>query len=476
MLALAGCAADDDATCAPASYADPPAGAAPIVHVDGACAADAPDGSVERPFATLGAAVLATPPGGAVLVAAGTYPEQVVVSRAIAVIGAAKATTVVNSPAVGLYLQNTSGVSVKGLTITGASGAGLVIHSASGTVEDVAVTGTTAGSLGPGYGVSIEGSSTVTLTSVTASGSASVGVLIAGGIATLQACDVRDNAGGGITAQGETTVTLQDTTVEANAKVGVLVLGARFEATAGRVAGTLRAADGQDKGGDGVVAAELNGVAPTLTLRAVDVADNARIGVLAGGAAVVALDGGSISRSGKQAGGSVPSVTAGVWLQQQASATVTDTRIDANRMVGIGLTAAARATLSGVQVLDTAAFDYVTLQQTVSLGDGIAVMGQASASISQTRIAGSARAGVLFDAATADAQTVYSGNTVQGGEYGVVLQHSGAQPVSQASLDAGFTVTGATNGGVSVDADLAVFDGIVPTPAPSVGGPVPWPE
>ena len=140
--------------------------AASTVYVDGTNGNDSNDGSQAHPFKTIGAAVNAVASGGTVNIAAGTYQEQVIITKPLTLDGAGN-TTIIESPATLTASFSTdsaingsaspikavvsdigSKVTVENLEINGNgqgnanySFAGLAVENASPTISNVTISG-----------------------------------------------------------------------------------------------------------------------------------------------------------------------------------------------------------------------------------------------------------------------------------------------------------------------------------------------
>ncbi|MBN2565988.1 MAG: cell wall-binding repeat-containing protein, partial [Candidatus Eisenbacteria bacterium] len=121
-----------------------------FVHVDGTRGDDATgDGTTEQPFATIGAGISDADPGETVLVAPGTYEEDISLRSSIGVCGSGPDETVVqgsgaNSVVTASWIDDTT---VADLTITGGNaerGGGMRLENSSVRLECVVVEGSTA--------------------------------------------------------------------------------------------------------------------------------------------------------------------------------------------------------------------------------------------------------------------------------------------------------------------------------------------
>lgn len=195
------------------------AGAARVVHVRAGVTAGG-DGSVGAPFATITDGVRAAGDGGWVLLAAGTYPEAVVITSSVHVVGRCAAMVRVEVPeAMSRAGAEVSGAStqadLRGITLTGRhygayvhDGGTLVLRAsavvdsaqdgvfAEGTathltLDDVRVANTHPSPDGEGFGVKLEAVASATLRNLAVEGSRVVGVHAGDNTASLTLEDSR---------------------------------------------------------------------------------------------------------------------------------------------------------------------------------------------------------------------------------------------------------------------------------------------
>jgi hypothetical protein len=139
--------------CPAGPFPPPPDGVSEVVHVDTASPCTDSCGGAEAPYATLQAAMDAVPAGGAVLVAAGTYDEGVVIASPVHLVGLCPAAVHVTGSvaipeeedsryeAAAIAVLGASGVTIEGLSVS-TPGAGLVLSGAtSAVVRQVEVSG-----------------------------------------------------------------------------------------------------------------------------------------------------------------------------------------------------------------------------------------------------------------------------------------------------------------------------------------------
>ncbi len=119
------------------------------IFVDSAYIGGGSDGSADKPFTTIGAAVAAATAGVTIQVAAGTYNENVTIDKSLTLQGAGRESTTIEGSAGGeggtIYLpDNVNGVTISGFTILGADSTSPSIERAaiylSGAHDDVTIT------------------------------------------------------------------------------------------------------------------------------------------------------------------------------------------------------------------------------------------------------------------------------------------------------------------------------------------------
>lgn len=91
-----GCGGTPSANTVPPCNGGPfpaaPDNASALVYVSAACPSETADGSREHPYATIASALPNAPDNAAILVAAGTYNDNLVLSKNITLVGAVNAT------------------------------------------------------------------------------------------------------------------------------------------------------------------------------------------------------------------------------------------------------------------------------------------------------------------------------------------------------------------------------------------------
>jgi len=209
-------------------------------------------GTIEDPFCSIQEAIDAAQDGDTVLVAPGTYYEEVNFNgKAIALrtSGGPELTTIdgadTNDSVVVCMSGEGPDTVLDGFTVTGGGpgGAGIVCCSASPTISNCIVTGNTRGGIDSGYtfdasptvtNCTISGNSgggivhaglyggTLTVTDCAVTSNAGGGILLDGGSATISACTISDNSGGvgaGISSW-DCAVTISGCTISGNTADG----------------------------------------------------------------------------------------------------------------------------------------------------------------------------------------------------------------------------------------------------------------
>lgn len=267
--------------CGQGRWGDIPVDAA-TVHVDGSYTGLDSDGSVDKPFTTIGAAVTSAPRGSLVAIAAGTYRENVVLAgkplrlwgvcpERVAIVASAVG---VSCPAAALCIASgADGAEIHGVALTGA-GIGIAVSGSQALwiervwVHDNALFGLDAESaLGP-TALSVMGS--------LFEDNHEVGLFVMGAEATVEATVVRETwprasdqeSGRGVSFQVECALgpngsvacdpsaparaTVHGALVEQNHEGGLVVAGSEATVEATVVRGTLPRASDQG-GGNGVM-------------------------------------------------------------------------------------------------------------------------------------------------------------------------------------------------------------------------------
>ena len=331
-----GCPSEDGpAGCGDGPWGDPVAPGSAL-RVDASAVTADPDGSLERPFATVGEALAASKPGGTILVAAGTYDEGLHIQKPVHLIGrcpslvritGALATTTpfdatvwvdgaqgvtirglyLGGEGVGVALSAGTAAALQHLVVEGAHGAGILSVGANTTVslEDSVIRGTvpaTGSSVG-GRGVNIEDGAHAVMTRCALFANREVGLFVSSNGSSVLASDcliegtlpVEETGtfGRGVVVQNGASATLEGNAIVGNHDVGVFVALplTSLLSTRNLVEGTrARAADGTR--GRGVVI----GYGATATLFGDAVVNNREVGVFVSDYSTVAHVAGTLVR------------------------------------------------------------------------------------------------------------------------------------------------------------------------------------
>jgi hypothetical protein len=470
--ATAGCY--DDTACLTSVYPPAPAGVSGVVHVSAACGGDTPDGSALRPYNTIQAGIDHAPSGGAVLIAAGTYVENVTVSKPLMVLGggpdgtAADAAVTVSAPQPNAVVvaAGVQGVLLRGLLIKSPVAVGVRVEGgASATLDRSRVEDTRPAVTGGGYGVLAVDDGSIIICFTRILRSAVVGVLFSKARGEVRDSVLESNgrtpgAAGqaGIEVEWATgEVWIHGNQITDSAVVGVGARSSAVRLTGNTITGTR--ADGQGFG-DGILAAPLDGDGGGLTRLTVEAgnlsADNDRGGVVFSGDARGSILGSEFSRNAFGA-----DMGAGIWAQGGAGAveplSITGNTVAGNRYLGIGLTTAASAVVTGGNTIrDTAAAPVFVGVQMVDIGDGVGVLKGAVGKVTGNTIDGNGRFGVIVAGGATGLvdQNSFSGNV----DWALVVQETDpAKVAGQSNEYAGQGLKVVPAGGtpfVVSDADL----------------------
>ncbi len=411
------------------------------------------DGGGRGVFSAIGAALTDAPPGGTVVVTAGTWREAVVLDRDVSLVGSGAATTIISPPpsASGVRVKGAVAVRVSNLSVEKATAAGIRVDGGELTLQDVDVRATskTAFNASPdpldlprpaeldeGHGVQVVEGASLKISGGRIEGNQGVGIYISGGRAIIDPTFLVANGSGGIAIIDPTfhegdTVSVTGATLDGNSLVGVALYGeARATLSGVSVTGTL---ERSGEGGDGLLVVD----AANLEVdSASSVEGSARAGVLASGSSSVTFGGASNGNG-----------LAGLWAQLGASATVVGSALlDANQVYGLAATSGSTLTVDGATVSGTTgAAD--------SPGDAVLAASGAALTITGATLSGNARAGIFADSPSPQTFTV-TDVSVTGSQHGLVLQNQPDGAAWETPTASSFTAQKVSGDSILLDAGL----------------------
>ncbi len=436
---LTGCGSGG-AMCQTSDYPAAPGGASGVVHVSAGCPAGSADGSAAHPYPAIQQGVDHAASGDAVLIAPGTYPENVSIGAPIMVIGAPEdsdpdmARVIVQAPAhyAVTVAEGTQGVTVSGLVVVDPIGAGVWVQKdAQATFDSMRIDGAVPDAGQYGYGFLATENSAFIFCRGHILDSATAGLLVSGASGEIMMSTIEKNNGeGGIRVEtASATVSIHDNKIDGNEQVGVGVYNS--DATLANNTITNTKASGPLNIGDGVVVSQLVGVSkvPSAMLSQNTIQGNARVGVLFSAGAL-----GSVTGSTIQGNGFGAAFAAGLWAQAGAGSpsgneiVISGNTVTGNQYVGIGLTSGARAKIAqNMAVSQTVAAPVFVESTNPVIGDGICAFDGSFAAIAGNVLQGNGRFGIIFD--NADSGCTIQGNTISGsGQFGVVVQNEATAP------------------------------------------------
>jgi parallel beta-helix repeat protein len=460
MVLTAACNSGTSGACADGKYPAAPAGASDVVYVSAACPADGADGTADHPYPTIGDAASKAKAGATVLVAAGTYKEQLAITRDLTILGevtkgamGADGAIILQSPEpYAVTVGPGATATIQGFRIEDAQGIGVWASGGSVTVDGCSIAGTTLytapkSTVASGFGVLASEDGAIILQDSAVTGSALGGVLLTGApmmgatvngaSGSIVSSDVSHNKGYGVRVdQASGMVTIQDSTLSANVGFGIGVFSSGAIILQNHIEDTALDASGI---GDGLITgANVVGGVPVpipSSIRATGntITGSGRVGALcAAGAGGIILQDNTISGSAAAA-----PFGAGVWLQQGAGAMagnkIVGNTLSANRFVGLGLTGDTGGiilqnnTVTGTTLGST----FVGLGQ-VSIGDGISVLDGASAQITGNTVSQNGRFGLILDG-EGSATSIQNNVIEDNDKYGIILQNQPAMPPATSS-------------------------------------------
>jgi hypothetical protein len=297
------------APCGAGKWGDIPVDGA-TVHVDASYAGGSSDGSAQRPWSSIGAAVAAAAPGALIAIAAGSYVEDVLVEAPLRLVGVCP--DLVELVATGAassalsFRPASGGSELRGIAVTG-NAVGIVVFGAQGALlEDLWVHDT------PRRGIDITGfgdQTSATVRNVLVEGTREDGIFVWGASATLAGVVVRHTLprtsdqtyGDGVSVLANTIrpadVTIETSLVDENHDSGIYVVGSRATLEGVVIRRTLpQASDGLFGRGISAEPDDVSSLAPTIAVTSSLVEDNYDYGVFASGAETT-LDGVVVRRT-----------------------------------------------------------------------------------------------------------------------------------------------------------------------------------
>jgi hypothetical protein len=379
------------------------------IYVDATYAGGNSDGSQGQPFTNIGAAVNAATDGASIAVAAGSYPEDLWLTKPVQLWGRCPQMVSVTGLPMNwgtvIVYPTASGSEVHGLAVTGGDTATVTVSGAQNVLlEHLWVSGGTA--IGVAIAADVD-RGTATLRNSLVEDAETIGIVVHASDANIDRVVVRDTVpkagtlelGHGIHIEPDvatstiSTANVTRSLLERNHEVGLFVGGAEATIDGVVVVDTLPRPSNQLFGRG--ISIQLDPATSTVaTVTRSFIARNHEVGVsVSGGEAT--LDGvvirDTLARPSDQRFGRGVHVQADITTHAPASFTITRSLIVANREFGIAIPGS-QASLESVLVRDTLARPADDL-----FGDGIAVVsfdGPTEARLSGCLIDGNARAGL----------------------------------------------------------------------------------
>lgn len=427
--------ASSDSTPDVANACAPPSAYAQDIDVEGTlyyvnptCEAGG-NGSLERPFLTLTAALDVAVGGDAILAAEATYDEQLFIDEGPLLIAGPDnglATLTPSNPVDTAVIEvaGARGIILQHVGVENVSPLGVWVYTGELTMTACSVAGITAGD-GLGVGVLASDGATLSVINSTITQSESAGVFFRESKGSVEGSTLEANGYGGIRLElTSDAVTLDGNTLRDNKLVGIGVFGSKSIILQNDIEGTQALANVDS--GDGIIASQLKASdGTTLGDAEVDirgsntVCNNARVGILMGeGSRGIILQNEIAGNEG-----------AGIWLQANAGASepisIESNTVSNNTYTGIGVATGARSIILQNDIDQTQLGSQFQGLETVELGDGIGVFAGASANIEGNALSANLRNGIITDSADG-ANTAITGNTVAGsGSKGIILQNQG---------------------------------------------------
>jgi hypothetical protein len=429
-----GCGGDD--ACDAGTFPSAPSGAKDILYVSAACPASGADGTKDHPFATIAAAIESSSSGGAILVAVGTYKENLVIDHDLSITGESSkgkkgddAAIILQSPAPDAIKATKGTVMLAGFHVIDASGVGIFAEGGSVTVLESKVEGTKTAN-GTAYGVAAIDDGAIILQDSAVVGSASLGAYVSGAAARFTGTDFTDNAGGAIrleTAKGD--VHVDSCILQDNGLFGVAAFSSGAIILQSQIRGTKGNADAEL--GDGIVAGFLAGstVAATVNAKGNTIAENDQVGLLmSGGTHGIILQDNMVTDNGKGAG-----FGGGVWLQggtaSDGASSISNNHVEGNTFLGIGLSDETNAIKLDTNIVTgTKLGSWFHGGTEHKIGDGLTLVNGASTYAVSNQFSSSGRQGVILDGENGSLTTLTKNRIEHNDEYGIILQNQADMP------------------------------------------------
>ena len=391
--------------------------------------------------------------------AAGTYAEGLeATGGSFSLVGAEGVILAPPQGTAGIILHQPVDVTLRGLTVEGASTVGVWVLGGTVTLEDSTVRGTTEGTdeqgaAAYGYGVVASGGALVTLEACEVRDNAGVGVLFAEARGIILKNLVAGNAGGGVQLQfGADPITVDDNEISANSGFGLSVLSAAATVTANTITDT--GSTEPLASGDGVVVAGL----PAATPPQVEMTDNvveghARVGVLFSTGAYGIILKNRVATNG----------FGGVWLQGAGGAegvTIEDNEIVDNTLIGVRVGPGAYGIISKNLIARTGQGQVLEGLDTVEMADGVAIVAGGAASVEVNLVEDNERVGIILHAPAPEPATQVGDNEVTGNGHGIIVQAlaDAAPEVSGNTLADNMAGDDVEQGGADALVDVSVAD------------------
>lgn len=408
------------------------------------------DGSLERPFGQIAAALSSAQPGDTVVLGEANFSGNVTIPAGVNMVAMTAGTAVIKGS---VAVLGGDDVTLRGFVIERPAGPGLTATGGRLRVEELSIRDAQSDGGQTGHGIAVQGVDQLVVTRTEITGCQGVGVLARGTgrvsiIEPIYLPSPRNAAGkfgiiepiyqprsriagnemGGIaiiepiySPAGKPNLTLESTQVADNGGFGVGLWGASARVINSAIHTTRVTSKGA--WADGIMLAKGlesgDAVAVQIDARSV-IANNARTGVA------------MLAKASLQVAGDISNnALCGVWAGAASLVNVTgDASFGGNVLVGVAVANGADLQLDGATIRGTQAQTLETDGDDRDAGDGIGVFDGARATIRNARLQNNARAGVLVHKAkqledgAPDVQI--SGSLVTGGKYAVVVNGSPA--------------------------------------------------